>query len=215
MMLGTLATAGLKRSGGLSGPIASIDFVAGSYTVNGITKTAADIIDKPARVGASGLQILDDDMDGVVATIGDLLTVLLSANWTLVIEYQELATTYITSLLNITDDGPGFSNTWAVDGKPAISRVDYAENTGSFREIQYAASLGLGVHRVAVTRTSDKLAIAVDGATVQTYSASTTATFTSACFGGQVGGASYNGTYIRSLTVYDPQIDVALQSLSA
>ncbi|TPI30017.1 hypothetical protein FJW08_15145 [Mesorhizobium sp. B3-2-1] len=53
-----------SSSGGGIDPADILDdlgFIAGTYMVHGAAAAAADVVDKPARIGASGLQILDND----------------------------------------------------------------------------------------------------------------------------------------------------------
>lgn len=83
--------------------LVALKFLTEAYTVHGSTVTAADVIDKPDRVGASGLEIPLEDVDGVVSAIGDSLTDLLTMNWTVVIEWEELTTDGATYLLYLAD----------------------------------------------------------------------------------------------------------------
>ncbi|MBZ9705395.1 hypothetical protein LB543_01455 [Mesorhizobium sp. ESP7-2] len=62
MMPGVAAQPLIRRFGGGIDPadiLADLDFLAATYAVHGASAAAADVVDKPARVGVSGLEILD------------------------------------------------------------------------------------------------------------------------------------------------------------
>ncbi|WP_301004810.1 hypothetical protein, partial [Mesorhizobium sp.] len=82
----------------------SLDFINEVYTLNGAPVALADIIAKPERVGANGLEILDNDTDGSVSIIGALLTDLITAAWTVVIEFEKVAIGTLAELLFVGGD---------------------------------------------------------------------------------------------------------------
>jgi hypothetical protein len=73
-----------------------------------------------------------------------------------------------------------------------------------------AAALANGAHKIALTVTPTKLSFSIDGGAVVTGSPSTP---TPLWNGLGVGGLE-EGSYLRSLTIYDPQADAALPGLS-
>ncbi|MER9937403.1 hypothetical protein [Mesorhizobium sp. M0088] len=197
--------------------LADADFMNEIYSVDGGTVLASDIIDKPARVGASGLEILNNDVDGVVSAIGDLLTKFLLVEWTVVIEYEEVADAATTHLLwmqetvdfhsvSIRRLSAFASNVMRGNDSSTISRN--VTNTGPFTA---------GVHKVAMTRTEGVLSISTDGGTVDTNTTLNTTLnpLTTASFGGDPTDQSYNGCFIRKVTLYAPLDDIWLPSLSA
>ncbi|WP_192246034.1 hypothetical protein [Mesorhizobium silamurunense] len=197
----------------------SLDFLSEVYTKDGSSVVLADVIDKPSRVGASGLEILDNDVDGVVSAIGDLLTDFLLVDWTVVIEWQELTTDGATYLLYLFQAPGGDGNYIVVERSTAFTslRVD-AHESGSIvtRDVQINTSHGPGVHKIAVTRTNDRLSISCDGSAVDTETASgaTLNPMVTASFGGDPADQSYNGTYIRSVRLMAPVADASLPGLS-
>lgn len=196
---------------------ATIDFVNGTYEIDGTSYAASDIVDKTERIGASGLEILDDDADGTVDTLGDLLALLVTANWTAVIEYDEATTTYLTVPLSLS--GSTSSDTAGVfrqaeGATPTLSMKAYATSNTS-REAVVPQTFGVGTHKIAMTLTSDLLAVSVDGSAAVMDAASQTLDLDQASLGGDPGGGSYNGTTIRSIMIYTPASASSLPSLSA
>jgi hypothetical protein len=199
--------------GPVGDPLASLNFLTEVYTVHGATVTAADVIDKPARVGASGLEILDNDPDGSVLAIGDFLADLITADWTIVIEWEELTSADDTELIYICESvdhhhiaidrtGPG-----DIEGYASGSGVRLIANTGPFFT---------GVHKVAMTRKNAKVSMSTDGSSAATDTSSQTINpMEVVSFGGPADG-SFNRTFIRTVTLYPPQDDDAvLPGLSA
>jgi hypothetical protein len=196
----------------------SLDFLGEVYTNNGSSVAIADIIDKPGRVGASGLEILDNDVDGVVDSIGDLLTDFQSMDWTVVIEWQELTTDFSTYLLYLFEMPGGSDHSLVIERGNAFTglRVDAHESSNIVRNVAINTSHGVGVHKVAVTRTSAFLSISCDGSAVDTVVASPLMDpMATASFGGDPTDQSYNGTFIRTVTLTAPVADAALPALSA
>ncbi|AMX93608.1 MULTISPECIES: hypothetical protein [Mesorhizobium] len=191
----------------------TLDFINEVYTKNGSPVVLADIIDKPARVGASGLEILDNDVAGGVFAAGDFLTDLITMSWTNVIEWEELAGVDYTELLYIWESGNhhhfGIDNTGA-------GTIDTYDTGSTIREIFDTGAYLAGVHKVAVTRTDSLLSVSTDGnavvtdASVQSLDLQEIATF-----GGPNDGSSYKGFFIRSIALMPPVADAALPGLSA
>jgi len=220
-MMPGVAAQPLRRqfSGGIdpSDVLAEIDFVAGTYAVHGVSVTAADIIDKPERIGASGLEILDNDPDGVVSAIGDFMTDLLGMDWTVVIEWDEQTTDGATYLLYFVD--AGLSQNLVIERSTAFAnlRVDVSETSFNSRYVENTTSHGPGIHTIAVTRTEDRISMACDGSDVASNVAAPLSMnpMASASFGGDPNDASYNPTFIRKVKVYNPLNDAFLPGLSA
>jgi hypothetical protein len=218
MFHGPIAAAGL-----LDAPVSSagtlINFVDGSYVINGSSYAASDIVSDPSKIDASGLHAGDG---GAVSIIGDLLTALTAANWTIVIEWQELYDTGVTMLIDVSD---GSTQEFGITRDDVVGNIlmeaSEASDPSGYRETQDPASgsgpFGIGVHRVALTRTDTAFSMSADGRSVISDS-STPGTFspTLAAFGGLADGSDWrNDCYIRRLEIYPPQADADLPSLSA
>lgn len=195
----------------------SLDFLGETYTRNASPVILADIIDKPARVVASGLQILDNDVDGVVAAIGDLFTDFATMDWTVVIEWDELTTDGATYLLYLADASDNHSLVIERSTAFANLRVDVHESSFNSRSVEINTSHGPGVHKIAVTRTNDRISMSCDGAAVVSDVAAPLSMnpMATASFGGDPNDQSYNGTYIRSVTLTAPVDDADLPGLTA
>ena len=192
---------------------ASIDFINEVYTIDGVGYAASDIIDKPGRVGASGLEILDDDADGVVEAIGDLQAAILTAHWTIVIEYEVLdPSAGFSTVLSMKDDES--SQTFEVYSSDSDLEA-YDNNGDDIREVAVTISSSAGIRRVAITRTTSELSIAGDGGAADTVTLPSVFIATSASFGGFVGGDSFEGCFIRTLDIMAPVDAAELPGLSA
>ncbi|RUU10765.1 hypothetical protein EOD10_20355 [Mesorhizobium sp. M7A.T.Ca.TU.009.01.3.2] len=195
--------------------LADADYIGGIYEIAGLPVAAADIIDKPARIGASGLEILDNDIDGVVSPIDDYLSLWLTLNWTVRIEWQELTTDGATYLLWMQEPEDGHS--FLIERSTAFTglRVDAHEASNITRDVPINTSHGPGIHTIVVTRTDDRLSISCDGSAVVTVLATPTMNpLTTVSFGGDL-EESFNGCFIRKVTLYAPLDDIWLPSLSA
>lgn len=193
-----------------------IDFVNHTYTIDGVSYTAADIVDKPARVGVDGLEILDEDLDGVVLIIGPLLAALIPVHWTLVLEYFEDPIEYFIVPLIIQDE---FGDKFIFIDRVDETSFEVFESSAGARSVVALADLSIpGIHRLAITRTQAHLAMSVDGgAVVSTDDAADDLESMLAAFGGFATGGvySYGGCFIRSLSITAVVDDSELPGLSA
>jgi len=191
-----------------------INFLTESYTVNGITVTAGDVVANPELITVDGLVITED----VVDIIGDLLTLLLTANYTLVLAWDHL--TYTGNIVPLAIINSGTSDDGLIIKRQSSGEfMNVSDFSGAhFRgAVDSSAAVGDNGHKIAVTRTDAKLKFSVDGRSVVTYSGDPD-TFaiapTAASFGGLPGGFTFAEVRIQSLTVLDPQDDSLLPSLS-
>lgn len=197
--------------------LAQANYVEGIYEIAGSSAAAADIIDKPARIGGSGLEILDNDVDGVVSPIGDYLALWLTLDWTVKIVWEELTTDGATYLLYLFEMLGGDQHSFLIERSTAFTglRVDAHEGSNITRDVQINTSHGPGIHTIVVTRTDDRLSISCDGSAVVTVTATPTMNaMATASFGGDL-DQSYNGCFIREQTLYAPLDDIFLPALSA
>lgn len=191
-----------------------INFLTGSYTVNGVTVTAADVVANPELITADGLIITED----VVNIIGDLLTLLLTANYTAVLAWDHLD--YTGNIVPLALIDPDTSDDGLVVKRQSSGEfMNVSDFSGAhFRGAVDSSAVGDNGHKVAVTRTDAKLVFSVDGRDNVTY-AGDPDTFaiapTSASFGGLPGGFTFAEVRIQSLTVYAAQDDSLLPALSA
>ncbi|MER9698717.1 hypothetical protein [Mesorhizobium sp. M0146] len=197
----------------------SLDFLNEVYEVDGSPVLLADIIDKPERVGASGLEIPLDDADGVVSAIGDCLADLLTMNWTVVIEWEEVTTDGATYLLYLADVDD--NHTIVIERSTAFTglRVDTHEANYNTRNVEINTSHGPGVHNIAVTRTDALISMSCDGSDVVTQVVAPISMnpMATASFGGDPteGYGSNNNTFIRKFYLLPPRDDADLPALTA
>ena len=217
MFHGPIAAAGLLDPPAAPTGTATLDFLAGTYTVNGVGVAVADIIANPDRVGASGLEIPDFTSGMETSITGDLLALIVIANWTAVFEYEQMSGAHNTELLWVSDESA--VNQLSVDRKfPSGGGYIYVfdeDSTFVSREADDAQEVLSGVHKVAVTVTNARLAISVDGADATVDTGASDKTMDRASFGGPVGTNSYTGFYLRALSLQAPVDDADLPSLSA
>lgn len=206
--------------------LVSLDFINGIY-FDGATVTAADVVDHPEWITASGLEASYDNEssvgDAVPHFIGNALTALLAANWTLVLEYEELFAANVTAIFTMLNAD---TNTWSKAFR--VERLGIGDDlcvavsdddSSVFRQVSDISDLiphGIGIHRIAVTRTDAKIAFSVDGGAVHsTATASSALGAINATIGAEDGAFLSNATNLRALTLYAPQADVNLPALSA
>jgi hypothetical protein len=198
-----------------AGPAWSLDFMSEVYTNNGTPVAIATIIDKPARVGASGLEILDHDPDGAVQALGDLFDDLALLNWTIVIEWQELTTSGRTHLLGMFEDT---NNDELLIERTNVEDVQAYGWGSAFRGVLNSGTgdqYGTGFHKTAVTYTDTKISISTDGSAVETdTTANTMNPMQVAYFGGRGEAASVNPTFLLTVTLTEPVTDAELPGLS-
>jgi hypothetical protein len=197
-----------------SDPI-NFDFIAGTYYVNGVAKTAADVVDQPSWIDGTGLVIADSA--NTVAILGDALTYLLTADWTIVIEWDHF--TSLNAILPfVMADG---SN----DNYVQILRengfggnfLNVSDSAGSnFRQATDVTLVVPGVHKTALTRANPKLIFSIDGrSTVSDTSISFSLASTAAAFGGFPADTVGDPLTIRRFTANAPVSDGTLPGLSA
>lgn len=220
MMPGVAAQPLRRRSsgGGITNSW-SLDFINEVYTNNGSTVLLADIVDKPERVGANGLEIVaDPDPDGYVLTAGDLLTDVVRLDWTVVIEWEELSSTSYSEILVLQDLANGFHSVWLENAMGAgTPNLNVAEDAEIGRDLVDETLYGAGVHKLAFTRTPSLIAISVDGgaAIVNTTPETSGNPIDTAGFGGFPGYGTVNGFYVRTFRLIPPVASSMLPALTA
>lgn len=193
------------------------DFRAGTYFVNGVAKSASDVIDQPSWIDGTGLVIAA--FASSVAILGDALTFLLTADWTMVIEWDHF-TSGNTIQPFVMADG---SNDNAVQLKRNNGLGGHLMNVQDFAGINFrqatdvlSGAVGNGVHKTALTRTDPKLIFSTDGnATASDTSISFGLAPIAASFGGYPGSTIGDALTIRRFTANAPVSDGTLPTLSA
>lgn len=191
----------------------SLDFLNEVYMLNGSPVLLTDVIDKPERVGTSGLEILDNDADGSVLHLGALLTDVITANWTVVIEFEKAVSGGFSELLYVGD--ADVNHSIFVD---LYTSMQGGDSGFVIRTIQNAGEYRSGVHKVAFTRTNALVGISTDGsaADVDTTLNDTLNPMAVAAFGGLPSpDGSYDACYIRKFELIPPVAASALPTLSA
>lgn len=192
--------------------IAMADFVNRDYLTTTAVLSAADVISSPGQVSA-GVGLAIDDT-GTVELIGDLATLLLAGDWTVVLAWSKGGSYCVP--LHIQD---------AADDNP---RLEIADSTSYW--LAYDVSGGAGTERdaeddfshgsssaLALTRTDAKLKASYNGRAVL-GSAAASSGFASGVnrvlLGGDSAGSSGAMT-LRKIVIYPAQADADLLGLSA
>lgn len=217
MNLGVIdQSAGADATGLYPDALAVADFVHGIYMVGGVDVSLASMIDSPGLVSASGLYIQWDTNPGSVLPLGDFLAALLTANYTMVIEFE------LIGLIGGSEQI--YALTLADSGTPQL-RVsddkfstliydDVAGRTAGFVDV--IADPSPRTVKIAFTTTTAGLSVSVDGEAVDTdNTAGSPMTPTQAVIGSDTfdGWANMIG-YIHAIFLYPPKADGELPALS-
>lgn len=203
------------EGGGGAGTLAEIDFINEVYTINGAPVAVGDIIDNPGAIDASGLLV--PEFGTPIEMLGDLLALMLTANWTVVIEIDVISLTgqiWMMSLIEFPQDGAHDFIQFGKLGPGNVLFVLDDTGPGATRQADWGA-ITTGVHKVAIAREDTRLSISVDGSAVVTQGGSIAITsLTNATFGGYTGIGNDRDFYVRSLSVYDVRDDSDLPDMS-
>lgn len=222
------ASGGEITSGGpvssYPGSVAVADFLTGEYSIDGVATTAALMIDKPGNiVPGNGLSIDWDVPGDVVTPIGDFLTKLCLAEFTVVIEAYEHVDTDSSSLdlVQARNTANPFDRYWYINDFDGGANGDSDDVIGisGQRFIQAFASITKpAIRRVAFTRATARCSVSTNGSSVTTDTTAwpSGARITNeAILGAQIGETDPNFKgYIRRIIVYPVQPDSDLPVLS-
>ena len=166
--------------------------------------------------------------------IGTFRSALLTGEWTIVLEYEELSDSGDTYLLSIHTNlsGGEYQDIFQVQRYVAGSSkhgliFDKSDNNiGTQREINTSgtspviSNLGIGTHKIAITRTAAKLAASINGSVLLSptggYSGSQTGfAADKVAVGGFSADFAFGECYLRKLLLYSEQADSELPTLSA
>lgn len=190
-----------------------MDFVNSIFWDGSDFVTAAEAVDLPAQITGSGLEVETDEVN----LLGAFLAFLVAADWTIVIEYEITVDTSFNTPIVISDDGGDYYIELTRKIPAAGRDMNLAEQgTSVYREAEDTDSHGLGVHKIAFTRTNSKLVLSVDGsAAISDAASSDLPTMTKAAFGGYPGFGANQFLTIKTLDGYAVKADGELPVLSA
>lgn len=218
MIPGVVADAGVLGEGGGGGPasIGDLDFINETYTLNGSPVAIGDIIDTPSRVVGGGLEI--PQFDTPTEMLGDLLTIMLTANWTIILDVTVstlVSAVWLMSLCKTPVNGSNGTMQLGIETTDNLFVYDDA-GPGAARNVDWG-NITLGAHRIAIAREDARLSISVDGSVAVTGSGSISLSgLTNATFGNFTGDVNFRQAFIRAMTIIDePASDEDLPSLSS
>lgn len=210
-------------SGGGPTPRSVLDFVAHTYVCDGSTLTAADVISDTSRISGNGLEIISGSP---VAFMGAPLTILLGGQWTVIIEFNSTAVVsdrlFLLSIFDATVP-EGTNNQIALYTVDNGSYQESNFSTSTFRSISGDGSAISGLNRCGYTRTDSHASVSLNGEAVGVNNRDNTA-LTIASWSPnpptQAQAADGNNPpthegYIRKISIYSPQSDSILSTLSA
>ena len=217
-MIGGVVAASGSGSGGspYEDSLLVMDFILGEYWVGSTEVAASTVIDNPSYITASGLQLVDTH-PAPTHIIGAALSVVLGMEWTIVMEWLDIYASDITAPFSAAANQIASTDDFWTESTSTTFDAYDAPAPGADRE---ASRTGLTaapvIRRAAITRTSSKLAVSVNGSSVTSdTTASESVGFTDAAFGGRPYESFVRlDVNIRRFIVYPVQSDAALPGLS-
>ena len=210
------ASSGDSGSSPYPGALAVMDFITGDYWIGDASATAASMIDRADLITGSGLYIDWNEVSGAANAIGAFETLLLTSNWTLVLEVTETTSGSMYPFY-MRDIAGGSDATYINTGDTNIAAYDQPA-PGADRSVNIGSVAARpAVRRIAMTRTNDKQVMSVNGSAINSdATATSTPSHDSVTLGGDPsdGGAAFMLGYIRRIILYSPQADSALPGLS-
>lgn len=195
---------------GASTDTATLDFVAGNYSFNETTLTAAEVIDDTGRIDGNGLSIISANP---VNFLGDVATLLLSGNWTVVIEYTAASGAPSLRLWLLTCLHDFFSDVIQLYTVNRFATFFDLAVASTSRLMEDGVNQGsVGVNKIAWTR-SDAAAMSINGNAVISDVTNVTGIVINQAQCADANGAA-GASYIRSITILPVQANSALPALS-
>lgn len=200
----------------------AFNFLTGTYTVNGVTFTLAEIFDPyDVTIDENGL-FLEVDLynpNPVINLTAEALAAIPTTGFTVVIEFAENAETYSSDPFGIIYVDETATNT-TIEFESFAEEVlvtDYASTESRYALAPAPAHIVGEPRRVGITWTPARLAISADGnaAVATTTSVPSLASFFSVTLGGAWGGDITVNMYVREFSIYPAVTDAQLQSLTA
>lgn len=209
------AASGSSEGNPYPGALASLDFITGDYWYGENQITAANAVDQTDSISASGLFCDFSDPNGVVNIIGDILTLLCTGSYTLVIEWYESIASSSSYPLALDDSAD--SDTIYINGGGDFVACYCQPNPGADRSVVNSGlTAAPAIRRSAITRVNSKLVMSTNGGAINSdATATSTPSLDKASFGGRYNdGFPNSSVYIRRLIIYTEQSDSALPGLS-
>lgn len=200
--------------------LGQLDFVNGSYSWDGATLTAADVVDQTGWITANGLELEADPSSGANLIYSPMTTYLGLCQFSAVFEVNILTSTSfpgakVSRIFWMSNAGLSFF----VQGYYQHSWNAEAGDGNTFPAASDGNSLTTGIHKFAFTQTDDKTACCVDGFGVQTDLTGTVLPvvgFPMSVFAfGLTQTANDVAFHLRSASFYDPVENQQLQELTA
>lgn len=200
-------------------PNGEMDFVNGTYSWGVTTLTAADVTDKTAWIGASGLAVPGSAAAGASILYAPLTTLLATCDFSAVFEVETLYNS-AADILTVSNSYEAYYTSLTVYGGVEWALSDYGGITRSASD--GAHGLTLGIHKISFTQRMAGLSVSVDGNAVETDTTDISGApmpvggFPMVRF--HLGGwTTYTDAAIniRSMSFYDALEDTDLPALSA
>ena len=210
------ASSGDSGSNPYPGALAVMDFITGDYWIGDSSAAAASMIDRSDLITGSGLYIDWNAVSGAANAIGTFKTLLLTSNWTLVIEVTEDVAGSMYPYY-MRDVAGGTDATYINTGDTNVAAYDQPD-PGADRSVNIGSVVARpAVRRIAMTRTNTKQVISVNGSAINSdTTATSTPSHDSVTLGGDPldGGAAFMLGHIRRIILYSAQSDASLPGLS-
>lgn len=219
-------TAQVAAGGFGSGRLAIINFASGQYTIGATSYNASDVVTDPDKIiGGIGLHLNGEEPGTVDSTdiLSPFADLFLTGDFTIVVTVILVEPLKFTWLLRLNGvalgnpivyltTGTGSSETLE-DGFDGVSAIDAATGSPSNRAAAVNPDpLEEGLHRIAFTRTDDKIAISLDGSEVvsnNSFSVPASGHLVTAKF-----SADTHEYAIKRVDIYPEQPDFTLPILS-
>lgn len=192
-----------------TGPLAQIDFIAGTATISGASVSMSAVIDHPELVSGSGLDVSTT----LSKLIGAMKTLWLSrSTFTVIVDYDIVG--------GFGDVIPFIMQNPTSSAGVFIEQFTYTTNVSDFGDGSFFTGVNYvdaaARQRVVFTRTAGNIAVSVNGGSVNSGSGTpNTLGYLDVYLGGSSWwGASPWPAYIRELTLMVPQADGDLPTLS-
>lgn len=189
------------------------NFRTGVYEVGGVPVTAADVVEHPEYIDANGLQLGEVGADETVDVLGAFLAVMGSGDWTVIVEIElQFISAGEQSIFWLDDGAFGeFVYLFITSGNvPAAIH----ENVTDSQEASVLGTVAVGVHKIALTRSNEKLVISANGGDIDIAPGVTIGSLTRMSLGG-IPDDIADILRIRSIAVYDARPNEELPGLSA
>ena len=220
MICGVVSVSGGGGGSPYPDALAVMDFITGDYWIGDSSVAAATMIDRPDLITGSGLYIDWNAVAGATNAIGQFLTLLLTSNWTLVIEVTENDAGSMYPFY-MRDIAGGTDATYINTGTSNVAAYDQPD-PGADRSVNVGSVVARpAVRRIAMTRTNAKQVLSVNGSAINSdATATSTPSHDTVTLGGDPSAINSSGVpgsmlgHIRRVILYSPQSDAAMPGLS-